>query len=382
MEDTMQVVATEAEAVRHDPESDGCPTCCKCGSGMTAESVAAAKQKKSVGNAICKTCHNVSTMLYRNLEMPSCWYELDTNAKEDFFRRCAAQKANDPTAPLRYKMIRSQLVETLTKQKEVVSTQGVGGEFLPLEVYAAKGYNVDLIRNGCEKEIHPILGETYLLPIKRKDRAEINKEVEATVVAAESQAKKRKMPQEEAPKRVKGKQPDVQPTPLTQEQKELQKNLVDLTCLQTDSEDEAACAAAASKGKKEAAKLKAQERKDLRAQQKAAAQDHKKTLALAHKGMVVLPPICDRLSKNFQQMEKMKEQLTEETVTCLTEVHEKMTTWLSESQAALKKAASNKTLTKEDLGFENDKELSGQVKASQEAIRGLVENKKALKGGA
>ena len=118
-------------------------------------------------------------------------------------------------------MIRSQLVETLTKQKEVVSTQGVGGEFLPLEVYAAKGYNVDLIRNGCEKEIHPILGETYLLPIKRKDRAEINKEVEATVVAAESQAKKRKMPQEEAPKRVKGKQPDVQPTPLTQEQKEM-----------------------------------------------------------------------------------------------------------------------------------------------------------------
>ena len=97
------------------------------------------------------------------------------------------------------------------------------------------------------------------------------------MVAAESQAKKRKMPQEEAPKRVKGKQPDVQPTPLTQEQKELQKNLVDLTCLQTDSEDEAACAAAASKGKKEAAKLKAQERKDLRAQQKAAAQDHKKT---------------------------------------------------------------------------------------------------------
>ena len=81
--------------------------------------------------------------------------ELSPEEQTDFFSSCGTSTWDIKKA------IEQHLVRRLVNQK----VNQVGGEYLPLSVWASKGFDAALIEAECPMEIHPQLGPTYQVKI-------------------------------------------------------------------------------------------------------------------------------------------------------------------------------------------------------------------------
>ena len=115
---------------------------------------------KSHGRWRCKQCGTTHTQLRRSFgswPLPT-FSRLQDDVKEAFYRRALTENQN----------------AVMKEAEEIMSTETTSdkfaehGEFLPLSVWAQRGFPIDLIQERSlpvDKKNHPILGDTYRVRI-------------------------------------------------------------------------------------------------------------------------------------------------------------------------------------------------------------------------
>ena len=158
---------TYPEAARTDTLALPSPKCSKCGVVLTAENLGAKRSARHV-ETLCKSCINVSAMLRRHLsEMPEEWSLMDSTMQQQFFQSCCQAK-DETLGPLSYKMVRAELVKSLSQTKMSCEAESMGGGLYPIEYWMSQGFPKQAILDYAPKEEHPFLGTCYQVPIHFK----------------------------------------------------------------------------------------------------------------------------------------------------------------------------------------------------------------------
>jgi hypothetical protein len=166
-------------------------SCKKCGLSIMAEECVV----KGPTELWCKECHALYTMLRRHQQWPPAAFgALSHEQQVAFFAKCRQQKEEAKASNFNYKTVRNTLVTSLKEETMRQRRVEVGGTYLPLSVYEQRGYKVDeefqkrnpyLWSNGLNDWVY-MLAETSV------SEAEIRATVEAQIVEAERNVKKRK----------------------------------------------------------------------------------------------------------------------------------------------------------------------------------------------
>lgn len=142
--------------------------CQKCGELVDVTTGKAVRKKAHV-KLTCKSCHNLVTMLYKNWDLKKLGFkEMSHDETKDFYRQC--KETMDTDGRFEKGKIKVLLQQKLT-DREVASTErSVKGKFLPLSVYASKGFDVGPIEQKAEKQVSDLFLvkiriETFGLPL-------------------------------------------------------------------------------------------------------------------------------------------------------------------------------------------------------------------------
>lgn len=196
--DDHQLVAGHEAAEQKETEPVMCP---KCQLPINAENSVAkyiAKGDSSQSSFLCKSCHSTDVMCSRHFsEMPSGWNNLSDEEQVSFYRRVLAEKQR---GPLRFKVLRTELKDTLVKKKIEETRKGSKGKFEPLETYRLRGYDIEKIQELAEMETHPILGPTYRVDINHVCTESIEQTVEEAINAVDRKVLREKLPEHMIPK--------------------------------------------------------------------------------------------------------------------------------------------------------------------------------------
>lgn len=229
-----QVVAAGGE----EREAAQGPSRRRCGHEVDIDSLAAPRH---VGGLVqCKPCQALQKLLQRNVgEIP----QLSDADMGDFYRKCLAMKMSDGE-PLTWKRVRGTLIQSLTKAETSTTEEENGGEYLPLSVYEARGYNTEDIELKAPKRECPVMGSVFCVPVFKVAEKRTWSQCEEVVNRLEREVKRKKVPA--LPPVPKGKAkakagaqppPPQELTPVQQQLKEdIEQHYVDLL---SDSEDEA-----------------------------------------------------------------------------------------------------------------------------------------------
>ena len=336
--------------------------CSRCGSEiLEAESIAA--QKHSSAQPTCKSCHALVCLVTRNAS--DILHSLNQDAQVEFFKKMhELRKASGGL--LRWKLVRPQLIETMTKQAITECRDGVGGAYQPLAYYRQKGYDVESIEKQCPFEEHPVLGRTYLLRIHHIDETSISRSVEERMARAEMDVQRRHIPCQQPARKATKTKPASDAIPLTEEEKRLASSLEDLIDLVSDSEDQPVKVAKPRGGGEAAAKAEA--KKAEKEKQKIA---NKMTL-LAHKAVSLLKPVLDKMGRIDEQSKRSKlyDELDCDTKEIWDSGVKEATDAMGKVFAALEKSK-KEPLTSDDLPFAVDKDITMLVKASRSSMEAM-----------
>ena len=116
---------------------------------------------KSAGAWKCHQCNTKGTQLYRLFGTwpTDSFKRLHPDVQTRFY-----QQAKDKAGK---QQLEELLIHTLTQVRIEQEETSVGGEYLPLSVYAARGFNVSDIESKCnDKEEHAVLGTCYRVDIR------------------------------------------------------------------------------------------------------------------------------------------------------------------------------------------------------------------------
>lgn len=208
--------------------------CGKCGVELSTENMAASRGDRH--RPLCRSCHNLVTMLRRNLGgMPPEWDDLSAEHQMDFFKKCCAKRA-EGGGPLSFHQVKGLMVDTMVQGSTTTDSTVVGGGFYPLSYWAAQGFDTAVIEANAPSEDHAFLGKTYCVPIKTMSHEEKVHKVQESLIKLERNVRKRKNPETAIPNaKAKAKSG---PMELPDEQKQIVEQLKDVVNLETDSEDE------------------------------------------------------------------------------------------------------------------------------------------------
>ena len=151
------------------------PVCLRCGYEVDPFRA----QLKSKGAAketyICNGCNAKATMLSRTTNWPLPEFlELSQEEQQKFWRECHAQNG----APA----VKALLTNTIVKSKSTSIEASLGGDYLPLSVWKAKGYDADEIEAKCADTMqHPLLGKVYRVQILGISRTAKHEEVRKNI---------------------------------------------------------------------------------------------------------------------------------------------------------------------------------------------------------
>ena len=223
--------------------SEDSAVCQKCKQEITdLEQVAAVKHVSQSKKVLCKSCHNVQCMLFKHGVGQEMFEGMSSAEQTSFFQRCL--KSRNENGVLKYKLVRSELKDSMVKRSVETFSQGTLGKFQPIGYYEKKGYDTDRIKRLAPSVEHPVLGTTYRVDIAQISWSQAEEQAEQTLVEAERKVVRKRTAQEElaaaAPKRGKGKKAaddkaqDQQPKELTDEQKAQEAILIDLIDLDAD----------------------------------------------------------------------------------------------------------------------------------------------------
>ena len=170
------------------------PLCMKC--LWPCEVLKAVLKHKASSTAharyICRPCNNTQTMINRKLKLEGSMSMTSWTGEQltDFFRKCS-KKAED--GRLAYCQVRAVVRDNLIEQTITENSRKISSDYLPLSVWETRGFDTSMIVSYNDREWNPALGWTYGVPIKRVERAHIERKIDEAIAAAERNAKKRKL---------------------------------------------------------------------------------------------------------------------------------------------------------------------------------------------
>lgn len=169
------------------------PHCKKCLMPVDVTKAVQKNKGEAKNNLVCRHCNNATTMLSRNLGWPLPDFpSLSPDSQMNFWRKCS--EIIQENGRLDYHHLRAHLAMTLTERSMETSTLDFNEEFLPMGVWLQRGFDKESILKG-ETEEHPILGTTYAVNLKRKNKSYQKQRVEEMLTKFEAQARqKRKAP--------------------------------------------------------------------------------------------------------------------------------------------------------------------------------------------
>ena len=171
------------------------PVCGKCGAQLDTSNLAASKGERHM--PVCRACHNLQTMIQRNLGgMPE---ELQGESQMDFFKKCCAKK-DVCGGPLSFSQVKGVMVDCMVQSASTTDSTTVGGGFYPLSYWAAQGFDTAVIEASAPREEHAFLGMTYCAPIKTMSWEEKVQKAQETLVRLEKNVRKRRNPETAVPK--------------------------------------------------------------------------------------------------------------------------------------------------------------------------------------
>ena len=134
---------------------------------------------------ICKACNAKRTACSKLFgKWPIDLFKMLSEPQQVDFWRSDCKSKDDVEHALAKQLIR--------KEEEILRTKS-SGEYLPLEVYQARGFNSDKIKKDCKDcELHPVLGMTYRVSIKMKEEETIKTKVWEDLLNIRTAAAKRK----------------------------------------------------------------------------------------------------------------------------------------------------------------------------------------------
>lgn len=232
-------------AVSADSDIVGLPICSKCQRGVPLDEISSKVSLAGKGSVICKSCHNVTTMLHKHFEsMPDEWNLMDQEEQVSFFQKCLEKRGSDNQV-LKFSNLRTLLKQSLVTKVMSTTTKSSKGSFQPLSYWERKGYDVKLIKDKAENMDHPVLGTTYRLDIFHLSYERAEQQIEETLLSLDRTLKRKslKEPKAAAAKKSKGGK-DAAPAaappedPEEKAKKEETKTvLLNLVDLESDSED-------------------------------------------------------------------------------------------------------------------------------------------------
>lgn len=123
-------------------------------------------------------------------------------------------------------------------------------------------------------------------------------------------------------------------------------------------------------------------KKEQKRLEKEAKKDHKKLHPVLAKALAAIDPVIPRLEKSISEGEKLGSSLPGLTLDSLKEELTSLKSWRDEIARGLKDAASGKLISKDNLSFESDKDVTAKLKAIAEMMKSVQLCKKAAKGSA
>ena len=139
---------------------------------------------------ICRACNNATTMLSRNLNswpVPS-FPALSSEAQVNFWRKWVDIITQN--GRLEYKHLRANLTMVLCEKEIEETTMRFTSEILPLDVWKQRGFDTEAVKRG-KKDVHPLLGEVYAVPLKTVSKGYIKQRVEEMLCKFEADARKK-----------------------------------------------------------------------------------------------------------------------------------------------------------------------------------------------
>ena len=140
--------------------------------------------------ARCLSCNSVITHLNRNIG-GGALVPLSQSRVNKFFANCRA-KREEQGDKISYHQVRSCLSDQLTDQEVTSTSQEVSGEYLPLAVWANKGFDTEKIKQFNRTKFNPACGLCYQCPLYSENWRNTQSTINESLARAENAFKKRK----------------------------------------------------------------------------------------------------------------------------------------------------------------------------------------------
>lgn len=174
------------------------PVCRKCLVPCSTDRLVNKSKGEPRVNVVCKSCNASATMLSRQLgswPIPA-FKGMSQDQQVGFWKKCydIIQKQGK----LDYGSLRATLCMTLEEKESEIAKAEFTSDFKPVDVWVKEGYKEEWVKAGL-KEIHPIMGETFAIPLKRISKAYIKERVETMLTSFEGQARRKKTNRADVP---------------------------------------------------------------------------------------------------------------------------------------------------------------------------------------
>ena len=162
-------------------EPAGGPICTACGMAVDPVAPGTRLMSKKQQSYRCGRCNTMSVSLHRTFgqwPLPQ-FRELSKTEQQDFFRSAGSDS----------KSLESAVHHLLSRRLVERSHSQTTGKFLPLSVWAQKGYDPAVIERDGQMEMHPVLGPTYQVVLKETGRSKWEELAREQVLELKKQAK-------------------------------------------------------------------------------------------------------------------------------------------------------------------------------------------------
>ena len=134
-------------------------TCVKCGLVVGEQT---ATQNLRYG-LVCIDCNNIYQMLYRHLGgMPGSLHKMSQEEQQSFYRNANGAIKVAPRNG-RWALVRASLVSSMTKFRTEQTVNSVTSDFLPLSVWAHRGFDTEKIQKEGQKRDNPVSWKSWSL---------------------------------------------------------------------------------------------------------------------------------------------------------------------------------------------------------------------------
>ena len=143
----------------------------------------------------CRVCNALYSLLRRNLAWPPVQFATMTEEQQaQFWAQCQKDRDESMKSSFCYSRVKDTLTKVMTEEQVKQRRLEVGGTYLPLSVYEAKGYKIDaeFESRNARQWSDGLQCWTYLLNEASAPKSDIQSSVERSVMEAERNVRKRK----------------------------------------------------------------------------------------------------------------------------------------------------------------------------------------------